>query len=297
MNFPPRIWGAPRWPRRGDSGNVSGRCRVGRCAARTRGRGPLSPRRSDPSSGRRSARAVVPTASVTLSTPQGTGQLRGGHRELPEGAAAQPEPRADAAAAGRAALPPRQPAGGARELQGEPGRPGDPQGQRPGSRRGQGAGADTAFSAPPQRCLQLEPYNEVCQYMKGLSHVAMGQFYDGIKAQTKVMLNDPLPGQKASPEYLKVKYLRGESQPRGSVRRGLDAVEIGCCLSRMQRRQLRAGEAEQPAPAAPRPPAGPGRDRVAYLVRTCSAVFLPRPMHCLSKVKKLLLKSKQCSLS
>lgn len=72
--------------------------------------------------------------------------------------------------------------------------------------------------------------------MKGLSHVAMGQFYDGIKAQTKVMLNDPLPGQKASPEYLKVKYLRGESQPRGSVRRGLDAVEIGCCLSRVQRR-------------------------------------------------------------
>lgn len=38
----------------------------------------------------------------------------------------------------------------------------------------------------------------------------MGQFYEGIKAQTKVMLNDPLPGQKASPEYLKVKYLRGE---------------------------------------------------------------------------------------
>lgn len=60
-----------------------------------------------------------------------------------------------------------------------------------------------------QRCLQLEPYNEVCQYMKGLSHVAMGQFYEGIKAQTKVMLNDPLLGQKASPEYLKVKYLRG----------------------------------------------------------------------------------------
>lgn len=37
----------------------------------------------------------------------------------------------------------------------------------------------------------------------------MGQFYEGIKAQTKVMLNDPLLGQKASSEYLKVKYLRG----------------------------------------------------------------------------------------
>ena len=46
--------------------------------------------------------------------------------------------------------------------------------------------------------------------MKGLSHVAMGQFYEGIKAQTKVMLKDPLPGQKASPEYLRVKYLRGK---------------------------------------------------------------------------------------
>ncbi|XP_026560952.1 tetratricopeptide repeat protein 13 isoform X3 [Pseudonaja textilis] len=63
-----------------------------------------------------------------------------------------------------------------------------------------------------KRCLQIEPYNEVCQYMKGLSHVAMGQFYEGIKAQTKVMLNDPLPGQTASAEYLKVKYLREYSR-------------------------------------------------------------------------------------
>ncbi|XP_053087660.1 tetratricopeptide repeat protein 13 isoform X2 [Pangasianodon hypophthalmus] len=63
-----------------------------------------------------------------------------------------------------------------------------------------------------KRCLQQEPYNEVCQYMKGLSHVAMGQFYEGIKAQTKVMLNDPLLGQKASSEYLKVKYLREYSR-------------------------------------------------------------------------------------
>ncbi|KAG9484123.1 hypothetical protein GDO78_009828 [Eleutherodactylus coqui] len=63
-----------------------------------------------------------------------------------------------------------------------------------------------------KRCLQLEPYNEVCQYVKGLSHVSMGHFYEGIKAQTKVMLNDPLPGQKASQEYLKVKYLREYSR-------------------------------------------------------------------------------------
>uniref|UniRef100_S4RA24 Tetratricopeptide repeat domain 13 n=1 Tax=Petromyzon marinus TaxID=7757 RepID=S4RA24_PETMA len=35
---------------------------------------------------------------------------------------------------------------------------------------------------------------------------------EGVKAQTKVMLNEPLPGQKASPEYLRVKYLREYSR-------------------------------------------------------------------------------------
>uniref|UniRef100_H3B7C2 Tetratricopeptide repeat domain 13 n=2 Tax=Latimeria chalumnae TaxID=7897 RepID=H3B7C2_LATCH len=63
-----------------------------------------------------------------------------------------------------------------------------------------------------KRCLQLEPYNEVCQYMKGLNHIAMGQFYEGIKALTKVMLNDFLPDQKMSTEYFKVKYLREYSR-------------------------------------------------------------------------------------
>lgn len=122
-------------------------------------------------------------------------------------------------------------------------------------RAGRGAGAHAALSALPQRCLQLEPDNEVCQYMKGLSHVAMGQFYDGIKAQTKVMLSDPLPGQKASPEHLKVKYLRGESQRRGSLRLALEAVETGCSTV------LRVGEAEQPVPSPPGPSAGAGPDR------------------------------------
>lgn len=77
-----------------------------------------------------------------------------------------------------------------------------------------------------QRCLQLEPYNEVCQYMKGLSHVAMGQFYEGIKAQTKVMLNDPLLGQKASSEYLKVKYLRGQCPPHPHTHILIDMLEF-----------------------------------------------------------------------
>lgn len=57
--------------------------------------------------------------------------------------------------------------------------------------------------------------------MKGLSHVAMGQFYEGIKAQTKVMLNDPLLGQKASSEYLKVKYLRGTRTQANMAHQGL----------------------------------------------------------------------------
>lgn len=62
--------------------------------------------------------------------------------------------------------------------------------------------------------------------MKGLSHVAMGQFYEGIKAQTKVMLNDPLPGQKASPEYLRVKYLRGKQRMGGVSHFVLRAVGV-----------------------------------------------------------------------
>lgn len=68
--------------------------------------------------------------------------------------------------------------------------------------------------------------------MKGLSHVAMGQFYEGIKAQTKVMLNDPLPGQKASPEYLKVKYLRGKSEHgRATEVQGESCGDCVACLS------------------------------------------------------------------
>ncbi|KAI8478173.1 Tetratricopeptide repeat protein 13 [Branchiostoma belcheri] len=60
-----------------------------------------------------------------------------------------------------------------------------------------------------KKCLALEPHNEPCQYMTGLSNSAIGRFYQGIKAQTKVMLNEPIPGQKVSVEYQKVYYLRG----------------------------------------------------------------------------------------
>uniref|UniRef100_A0A3Q3GIC2 Tetratricopeptide repeat domain 13 n=1 Tax=Labrus bergylta TaxID=56723 RepID=A0A3Q3GIC2_9LABR len=55
-------------------------------------------------------------------------------------------------------------------------------------------------------------------YHHGSLQEAIGNFkplhfcFVGIKAQTKVMLNDPLLGQKASSEYLKVKYLREYSR-------------------------------------------------------------------------------------
>eukprot|EP00058_Branchiostoma_floridae_P018944 XP_002604433.1 hypothetical protein BRAFLDRAFT_79267 [Branchiostoma floridae] len=39
-----------------------------------------------------------------------------------------------------------------------------------------------------KKCLALEPHNEPCQYMTGLSNSAIGRFYHGIKAQTKVSL-------------------------------------------------------------------------------------------------------------
>lgn len=74
--------------------------------------------------------------------------------------------------------------------------------------------------------------------MKGLSHVAMGQFYEGIKAQTKVMLNDPLPGQKASPEYLKVKYLRGESPSRREAGPLSPAPWLAACQARCAQRPV-----------------------------------------------------------
>ncbi|XP_078672682.1 tetratricopeptide repeat protein 13-like isoform X8 [Branchiostoma floridae x Branchiostoma belcheri] len=63
-----------------------------------------------------------------------------------------------------------------------------------------------------KKCLALEPHNEPCQYMTGLSNSAIGRFYQGIKAQTKVMLNEPIPGQKVSVEYQKVYYLRENSR-------------------------------------------------------------------------------------
>lgn len=78
----------------------------------------------------------------------------------------------------------------------------------------------------------------MCQYMKGLSHVAMGQFYEGIKAQTKVMLNDPLLGQKASSEYLKVKYLRGARTHSKQTRHTFHFICL-CIQNRFKKKNMK----------------------------------------------------------
>ncbi|XP_038075080.1 tetratricopeptide repeat protein 13-like isoform X2 [Patiria miniata] len=55
-------------------------------------------------------------------------------------------------------------------------------------------------------CTSLEPHNNVCQYMKGLSYAALGQFYNAIKVSTKLkVLHMPEPG---SSEQDRVLYVR-----------------------------------------------------------------------------------------
>ncbi|XP_033125868.1 tetratricopeptide repeat protein 13-like [Anneissia japonica] len=63
-------------------------------------------------------------------------------------------------------------------------------------------------------CLALEPYNEVCQYMKGLSYAAIGQYFEAIKSNTKIMLRQQIHHHHAifSNEYNRVIYLREYSR-------------------------------------------------------------------------------------
>ena len=44
--------------------------------------------------------------------------------------------------------------------------------------------------------------------MKGLSHAAMGQYYDAIKSNTKLMVSHI--GPATSNEFDRVKYVRGK---------------------------------------------------------------------------------------
>ncbi|XP_033625874.1 tetratricopeptide repeat protein 13-like [Asterias rubens] len=55
-------------------------------------------------------------------------------------------------------------------------------------------------------CTSLEPHNNVCQYMKGLSYAAIGQFYQAIKSNIRLkVLHMPDPG---STEQDRVMYVR-----------------------------------------------------------------------------------------
>ncbi|KAH9495066.1 hypothetical protein Btru_018739 [Bulinus truncatus] len=58
-----------------------------------------------------------------------------------------------------------------------------------------------------ERCLSSDPHNPNCQYMKGASKIILGQFYDGLRDTTKMMISN-IPVMKASPEHVKAHYLR-----------------------------------------------------------------------------------------
>lgn len=57
------------------------------------------------------------------------------------------------------------------------------------------------------KCLDINPSNINCQYMKSLTYITMGKYYQGLKSSMKVMINNT-PAIKASPEFIKAHYLR-----------------------------------------------------------------------------------------
>jgi tetratricopeptide (TPR) repeat protein len=58
-----------------------------------------------------------------------------------------------------------------------------------------------------QQCMSVDPDNNSCQYLLALSNVALGQFYQGVKLSTKVMIKS-LPELKISPERVRAQYVR-----------------------------------------------------------------------------------------
>ncbi|XP_076462579.1 tetratricopeptide repeat protein 13-like [Babylonia areolata] len=58
-----------------------------------------------------------------------------------------------------------------------------------------------------QHCVLVDPDNISCQYLLALSTVALGQFYQGIKLSTKVMIKS-LPELKISSERVRAQYIR-----------------------------------------------------------------------------------------
>ncbi|KAL8615995.1 hypothetical protein ACOMHN_014957 [Nucella lapillus] len=58
-----------------------------------------------------------------------------------------------------------------------------------------------------QQCVRVEPDNSSCQYLLALSTLAEGQFYQGVKLATKVMIKS-LPDLKITPERVRAQYIR-----------------------------------------------------------------------------------------
>ncbi|KAK7508270.1 hypothetical protein BaRGS_00000509 [Batillaria attramentaria] len=67
---------------------------------------------------------------------------------------------------------------------------------------------DPASARPVLRqCLTIAPDSLGCQYMFALSNIAVGHYYQGVKATTKVMVKS-LPLLQSTPEYVRAQYLR-----------------------------------------------------------------------------------------
>ena len=69
------------------------------------------------------------------------------------------------------------------------------------------AGDPSAARFVLQQCLRVDPENTSCQYLLALSTVALGEFYQGVKLATKVMIKS-LPDLKISPERVRAQYVR-----------------------------------------------------------------------------------------
>lgn len=57
-------------------------------------------------------------------------------------------------------------------------------------------------------CLEADPQHPVCLYLHSLALTSLGQFYDGIKAATRLMVLQNDSSVRVAPEFVKVHYLR-----------------------------------------------------------------------------------------
>ncbi|XP_031550706.1 tetratricopeptide repeat protein 13-like [Actinia tenebrosa] len=61
-----------------------------------------------------------------------------------------------------------------------------------------------------QSCLELDPYNAACVYMEGLCYAAIGNFYEAVKATTKIIVDEP--AYLSNGITVKAQYLREYSR-------------------------------------------------------------------------------------